>query len=211
MKPVEVAPQRLDRWLSGFAERHGGVVEVAPGPASVVLRAGDGAVAECEVPFPPLAVHPAWPYAGLVDHALRDRRVGLVLLRRGGWAVGIADGPRLVESRVGRRYVQGRTAAGGWSQQRFARRREGQAAGLVEDLAAAAAELLAAPRTALDAVVTGGDRLLLKRLLADRRLEPIRDLVTQRVVEVPDPRRRVLESAVEQARAVRVRLHEPTG
>ncbi|MDT7572159.1 MAG: hypothetical protein QOE05_2333, partial [Actinomycetota bacterium] len=42
---VSVAPERLERWLAGFAERHGEVVPDGP-----VLRAADGTTAEVEVP-----------------------------------------------------------------------------------------------------------------------------------------------------------------
>ena len=71
------------------------------------------------MPFPPLT-------GGLVEHVLRDRRVGVLLVRLGGCACGVFDGPRLVASKVTVRQVHGRSAAGGQSQQRFARRREGQ-------------------------------------------------------------------------------------
>ena len=57
--------------------------------------------------------------------------LAVVLVRRGGYAVGVASGDRLTAHKVGTRYVQSRTAAGGWSQQRFARRRANQADGLV--------------------------------------------------------------------------------
>ncbi|MDP9393564.1 MAG: hypothetical protein M3Q27_04555, partial [Actinomycetota bacterium] len=123
---VDVPARRLARWLDGFAERHGATSYDAT-PELVTVRATDAATAEVEVPFPPLAVDPALPYGGLLDHVARPRRVGVLLVRRGGHAAGIFDGGRLVSAKVGSRHVQGRSAAGGWSQQRFARRREGQA------------------------------------------------------------------------------------
>ena len=57
--------------------------------------------------------------------------LGVLLIRRGGYAVGLARGAAFAESKVGKRHVQSRTAAGGWSQQRFARRRGNQADELV--------------------------------------------------------------------------------
>ncbi|MGL5852830.1 MAG: Vms1/Ankzf1 family peptidyl-tRNA hydrolase, partial [Phycicoccus sp.] len=68
--------------------------------------------------------------------------VGLVLVRRGGYAVGVAAGGRLATHKVGTRYVQSRTAAGGWSQQRFARRRANQADELVGATADVAARIV---------------------------------------------------------------------
>src|SRR5690606_22434308 len=71
-------------------------------------------------------LHAGLEIGPLVDYALKPRRLGLILVRKGAHSVGIAEGPRVVVSRTGRHYVQGRTAAGGQSQQRFARRREQQ-------------------------------------------------------------------------------------
>ena len=49
-----------------------------------------------------------------------------------------------IASKVGSGYVQGRTKAGGWSQQRFARRRANQAHALWNDAADVAARILLA-------------------------------------------------------------------
>ena len=112
----------------------------AAGPDEVVVTAADGAVARLTVPFPPLVVDDAAADGGLAAHVLRPRRVGVLLVRLGGHAAGVFDGDRLVSSKVGSRQVHGRSAAGGWSQQRFARRREGQ----VRVALAAAADVAAA-------------------------------------------------------------------
>src|SRR5262249_18275986 len=77
---------------------------------------------------------------------------------QGGVAVGIATGPALEMSKVNSRYVQGRPAAGGWSQQRFARRRENQAKAAAGQAAAIVARLLLPAVSGLATVVTGGDR-----------------------------------------------------
>ncbi|MGB8650118.1 MAG: Vms1/Ankzf1 family peptidyl-tRNA hydrolase, partial [Mycobacteriales bacterium] len=99
---VTVSPERLARWLTGFADRHGAVV-TSYGGQQVVLTAADGAVATVEVPFPPLT-------GDLVAHALRERTVGVLLVRLGGHAAGVFAGPRLVASKVGSRQVHGRSA-----------------------------------------------------------------------------------------------------
>src|SRR5258708_22327110 len=65
---LEVPPERIARWLTGFGERHGGVTEVTAGPDTVRYVAADGSRAERRVPFPPLE-------GELAEHALRDRRV----------------------------------------------------------------------------------------------------------------------------------------
>ena len=66
----------------------------------------------------------------------------MLLVRRGRWAVGVFDGADLVVSKVDARQVQGRTAAGGWSQQRFARRRGHQTDAVVEHAVETAVRVL---------------------------------------------------------------------
>lgn len=202
---VEVAPERLERWLAGFAERHGEPsVAVDDDRRTVLLDAPDGARAEVEVPFPPL------PGDGdLVAHALARRRVAVLLVRLGGYACGVFDGADLVASKVGSRPVHGRSAAGGQSQQRFARRREGQARVALQAAADTAARVLVPHAGSLDAVVLGGERTAVEAVLADRRLEPLRALVTGRLLDVPDPRQAVLEQAPTLYRSVRVRVVDP--
>ena len=198
---VTTSPERLQRWLDGFAVRHGAVTRTFD-ETCVRLEAEDGAVAEVEVPFPPLT-------GGLVEHALRDRRVGVLLVRLGGSACGVFDGPRLVASKVTVRQVHGRSAAGGQSQQRFARRREGQVRVALQASADTAVRVLLPHAPSLDAVVVGGERTAVDAVLADRRLAALVPLVTGRLLDVPDPRQAVLEASYEGLRAVRIRVVDP--
>jgi hypothetical protein len=197
---VDVAPERLARWFDGFAERHGDV-DARPLADGLQVVAADGEVAECH-----LLVGAAGDLDGLVAEALRPRRLGLLLVRRGGFGVGIAAGAELVTSKVGSRYVQSRTAAGGWSQQRFARRRDNQARAAAGETADTVLRLLVPAAGGLDAVVTGGDRRLVDDVLADPRLAPLRALRAERFLDVPDPKLTVLKTAVSAARSVRIRL-----
>jgi peptide subunit release factor 1 (eRF1) len=164
---VEVPPERLVSWIVTFARRHGGAGPTTfdEAGAAVTFTAADGATAECRPPFPPVRLaSPAEPVAvaeALAAHATAERTVGVLLVRLGGYAAGVFAGspPRLVSSKTGSRPVHGRSAAGGWSQQRFARRRENQAATALRAAADAAAEVFGqygADR--LDAVVLGGDK-----------------------------------------------------
>jgi hypothetical protein len=106
---------------------------------------------------------------------------------------------RTVESKVGQRHVQGRTKAGGQSQQRFARRRDNQARQAYEAAADHAARILGEVR---GPVVTGGDHEAVKEVLVDSRLRGLE--VTGPWLAVPDPRRGILEQAVLDAQAIRV-------
>ncbi len=144
-----------------------------------------------------------------VSAVTAPRRIGLLLARKGAVAVGIAEGERLPVHKVDTRYVQGRTAAGGWSQQRFARRRENQAKAASAEAADLAVRLLLPEVDRLDAVVAGGDRRAVDTVLADRRLAPLAALRADRLLDVSEPRYAVLVAAVAAARAVHVRVREP--
>jgi len=221
---VTVAPERLHGWLTRFEASHG---QSRYDSSSEVVRvtAEDGSTAEIEVPFPPLltATSPSGQAVGgpalaedltgpkhgtgdaLVEHVTRPRTVGVLLVRLGGHAAGVFEGDRLVASKVGSTYVQGRTAAGGWSQQRFARRRSGQATVAYNAAADCAAGVLL--RHELEGVVVGGDRKAVDAVLADPRLSPLQPLVTGRLLAVPDPRLKVLQEC--RWRDVWVRVTEP--
>ncbi|GII32096.1 hypothetical protein Pmi06nite_55380 [Planotetraspora mira] len=212
---MTVAPERLAGWIRGFAERHG-AVEATAGPGLVRLDAADGSAAECHVPFPPLGRDDSpgvgeGPAGALVAHAQRKRTVGVLLVRLGGYAAGVFEGERLVTSKVGSRLVHGRSAAGGWSQQRFARRREKQSSEALAAAADVAARVLAPRAEGLDAVVLGGDRRAIDELRGDRRLAPVFALESGVFLPVPDPKLAVLEGTPALFRAVRIRVLDPEG
>ncbi|MGC4896066.1 acVLRF1 family peptidyl-tRNA hydrolase [Micromonospora sp. DT31] len=197
---VDVDPGRVARWVEGFAERHGQPATTVQG-YGLLLTALDGATAELHTP--PGADASA-DVPGFVAAAGSTRRLALLLARKGGVAVGVADGVDLVVSKVDTRYVQGRTAAGGWSQQRFARRRDNQAKAALGDAADLAVRLLLPEVSTLAALVCGGDRRAVDTVLADRRLAPLAALRAERLLDVPEPRHAVLVAAVSAARAVHI-------
>jgi len=218
---VEVPPGRLVSWIVAFARRHGGAGPARSGAegAVVTFRAADGAAAECHPPFPPVRLapgtEPAAAAAALARHATADRTVGVLLVRLGGYAAGVFAGspPQLVSSKTGSRPVHGRSAAGGWSQQRFARRRENQAATALRAAADAAAEVFGRyGPDGLDAVLLGGDKRSaagLRGLRDGARLEKYLAKATDRFLTVPDPRLAVLRDIPRAFLAVRIRLTEP--
>jgi hypothetical protein len=174
-------------------------------PTAVTLTAADGAVAAIEVPFPPLD---GSRVADLIAHVMRQRRVGVLLVRRTGYAVGVFAGIELVVSKVDSTYVQGTTKAGGWSQQRYARRRANQASAAFGHAADVAARILADAQ--LDALVAGGDRVAVRTVLADRRLAQVEPLLTAPWLAVKDPKLRVLAATPEQFLAIRIAVTDPT-
>jgi VLRF1 release factor-like protein len=213
---VEVAPDRIVRWVETFAERHGQVAG-EPSRTMLVLRAADGAAAECHPPFPPMAAPATWPAdpagcaALIAAHAAADRTVGVLLVRLGGFAAGVFAGspPRLVRSKTGSRLVHGRSAAGGTSQRRFARRRENQAASALAAAADTAVAVLVPYAERLDAVVLGGDRRAVTGVSADSRLRPVMKHSVDRFLTVPDPRLAVLRDTPRMFLAVRIHLTGP--
>lgn len=205
---IDVAPQRLDGWISSFAERHGGDLTAETGEEAVTFRAADGAVASCQVPFPPFRPGTGDLARRLAEHACADRTVGVLLIRLGGYAAGVftGTGPTLAASKVGSRLVHGRSAAGGQSQQRFARRRENQAQQALAAAADTAVAVFAPYR--LDALVLGGDRRTMAGVRSDARLAPYFERAVGAFLTVPDPRLAVLRDTPRLFRAIRITLTE---
>lgn len=211
-----IPPERLARWIERWAGLHGGVARTLVEPAAVTLTGADGATLRCEPPFPPLdpaaaGAHDRLRLDELLAHVQRPRTVGVLLVRLGGHAVGIFAGRELRASKVGSRLVHGRHRAGGSSANRFRRRRENQARDALQAAAATAERILAAPAAGgeLDAVVLGGDRRALAEVLEDPRLRAVAALAVERVIEVPEPRQKVLESTPDLFLATHVIVHEP--
>ena len=152
------------------------------------------------------AANPDGPQRVVGISRLEDRHLAVVLIRRGGYAVAHVDGSALVTHKVGTRHVQSRTAAGGWSQQRFARRRGNQADELVR--AVVEHTLRIVPDGIPTALVVGGDRTLVREVLDDPRLALLRELPRREFHDIGDPRRAVLDDVVRRARAVQVTIDD---
>jgi hypothetical protein len=127
----------------------------------------------------------------LFEALAEDHVVAALLVRLGGYAVGVFEGERLVASKVGTRFVKGRHKKGGSSANRFRRRREEQERALLDAAAETAKRVLEPYRTKIEHVALGGDRAAAEQVaerlpwLAENRLE--------RFFTVPDPRQRELE------------------
>jgi hypothetical protein len=218
-KWLDISAERFPGWIASFACRHGepGSLGTTLAERAVAFTAADGTVAECHPPFPesftapPETASPA-EAAGLVAaHARAPRAVGVLLVRLGGYAAGVFTGypPALADAKTGSRLVHGRSAAGGWSQQRFARRREKQASEALGAAADTAVAVFGRWESGMDAVVLGGDRRAMAELRDDPRLAPYLALATERFLTVPDPKRAVLEGTPKLFTAVRIRLTGP--
>jgi hypothetical protein len=196
---VEISPERLRGWLDGFYGRHQGADE----SGLVLTGSSNGDTATLH---PPPGLDGAGDVDALLAGLAAPPRIGLLLARKGAVAVGVADGTTVTSSKVERFHVHGRTAAGGWSQQRYARRRDNQSDAVAGKAADIAERILLPEAGGLAALVCGGDRGLLDAILADRRLAAVAALRHPHLLEVAEPRLAVLEEAVVAARKVRIHL-----
>jgi Actinobacteria/chloroflexi VLRF1 release factor len=178
-----LAPHEGERGRTSYA---GGAVRVELPGGAVVVRPPFGLDHEGE--YDTVRLTP------LFDALAIDRLVAALLVRLGGYAVGVFEGDRLVASKVGARFVKGRHRKGGSSANRFRRRREEQEAGLVGEAAEAAARALEPWRDRVEFVAMGGDRQAIGRVLeAAPDLRWLSERAIPRFFPVAEPRQRVLE------------------
>lgn len=192
-----VAADRVTRWVENFERRHG--------PTTMSVTAGalhgvaeDGSTFAARLPFSQAYAAAPVPSA-FAEAAVPPVDWGVLLVRKGGFAVARLHGAGVVAHKIGQRHVQGRSKAGGWSQQRFARRRANQARAAYEAAADHAARLLEGLAGPL---VAGGDHAAVEEVLADPRLHGLS--ASGPWLAVPDPKRETLDAAIADATAVSV-------
>lgn len=199
MPTLSIPDARWVRWCENFERSHGAATYAVAGGA-LTGTADDGSTFTARLPFAATYDGEATA-AGLVAAVTTPADWGVLLVRKGGFAVARLAGTTMGESKTGQRHVQGRTKAGGQSQQRFARRRDNQARQAYEAAADHAARILGGARMP---VVVGGDRGAVEEVLADARLARL--TVVEPWLAVPDPRRGVLEQAVVDASSLQVEV-----
>jgi hypothetical protein len=207
-RTVLVPADRVARWFDNFADRHGAAVLDLVG-GRLRARAEDGSVAAAALPLGRAYDGPA-DVAAFTAAVREPLHWGVLLVRKGGFAVATCDGSSVTTSKVGQRHVQGRTKAGGQSQQRFARRRDNQARQAYEAAAEHAHRVLVRENHApVVALVCGGDRPAVDQVLADPRLQRLAERRVGPWLAVPDPRRSVLDQAVRDALSAAVEVTDP--
>ncbi|HEY7293754.1 MAG TPA: Vms1/Ankzf1 family peptidyl-tRNA hydrolase [Dehalococcoidia bacterium] len=167
-------------------------------------RAGTGALLLLGEPrswlvAPPYSLTAALHAPGAHTEPLRELLaltpcIAAVLLRLGGWAIGVYQGDTLLQSRNDARFVKNRHRKGGQSQRRFDRIREKQVHELFGDLCAEAETRLAPWLGKLDYVAYGGDRHTVQAAL--KVCHFLRELpcpVLPRFLTVPEPRHETLQ------------------
>lgn len=220
---VEIDPGRVGGWLTRFADRHGGIATMRPGPEQIVVLGGDGTTAALAVPFPPLS-HPGGtgvaggppaeqaeavePIESLLAHISGIGDVAMILVRERAHSVGICRAGVVQASSTDTRYVQSRTAAGGWSQQRYARRRGNQRRDSFRAAADTAVRVFAAHCAPFAALVVGGDITAIRTVLADPRLAELGAVPRRTFTDIAEPRRAVLDEVARRCLTVEITVRD---
>ena len=150
---------------------------------------------------PPFPLREQAVFTGFSTEPLRsmlrvDYNIALVLVHLGAYAVGLCRGEELITSKVGTGLVHGRHKKGGSSQMRFQRRREKQADEFLDRVCLHAREHFELKAKTIDYMVYGGPR---QTVLELQKRCPFLELFQGRVLavlDVPNPRREVLEKVV---------------
>ena len=180
---------------------------IAPGVAEAAAGSGMGAAffwspTQTYLVLPPFPIAEEYLTNGYdVEplHSLLSRNflMALVLVRLGAYSIGICRGMELIDSKTGTGLVHARHKKGGSSQARFARHREKQIEQFLIRVCGHVREYIEPHARSLDYLVYGGARttiLLLRKQCPF--LSQFDDRILRMLLDIPDPRKPVLEKAV---------------
>jgi hypothetical protein len=183
-------PDSADRLAEIAAESATGSVLLAPpaeGPVMLVV--------------PPFPVEMDEDYSEqytkpLIELVERERVVAVMLLRLGGFSIGVFRGGTLLDSKTDQRFVKNRNRKGGQSQRRFERIREKQIHELFGKACAESRERLDPYEHEIQHVLFGGDRHTLQAFRKEcSYFERFGERLLTRVLPVPgNPRRDSLDA-----------------
>ena len=170
------------------------------------LRAGSQALVIIPpFPFSQDEMTASWDPSPLLSLLETEYTVGVVLLRLGRFSVAVYQGERLVSSKTDARYVKGRHAAGGTSQKRFQRIREGQMRRIYDKTCLAVQAQFGPYAQQLNYLFLGGDRFTLNGFLkVCPYLEQFRGITLDRRLNIRDPKHDTLAGVGELLRQSRV-------
>ena len=128
----------------------------------------------------------------------RDFLIALVLVRLGAFSIGVCQGTKIIDSKTGTGLVHARHKKGGSSQARFARHREKQIEEFLGRVCSHAREHIEPHARSLDYLVYGGARTTILTLRKQCPfLSRFDDRVLRMLLDIPEPRRAVLEKAID--------------
>ena len=143
--------------------------------------------------------------SALRTHMAQPATVGIILLRLGYYAIGVARDQTLVVTKTGSRYVKGSHRAGGQSANRFRRNREKWIREFFDEACEVARTRFAQSPGSIDWLALGGDRQVLSRFLKHcPQLSDLAERTTPWPVPVNRPGRAALDDAVRHVWSSRV-------
>ena len=172
----------------------------------VLLRRGDQGLALLP-PFPVVEgeASDAWDETPLRRLLAADYTVGVVLLRLGRYLVAVFKGTEPVVTKTDTRYVKGKHHAGGTSQLRFKRIREGQMRKLFDEACRVVGSRFEPHERELDYILLGGEKLTLSGFLkVCPYLQRRQDITLDRRLNIRDPKHDTLETVAGLLRQSRV-------
>lgn len=170
---------RLQGWVDRFAASHGAVVDDLD-DGGLLLRAADGATALLKAPWPA----DGRPGRGenelerLASLANQERGLGLLLVRRGGYAIAAASGSTILASKSGNRFVEAKATA------------------------EHASRIFNEHR--IEYIVPGGDRALVDQVLAQPALKAFSGRRRLAFLDIQEPKTAMLAKAATDACSVRI-------
>ena len=172
-----------------------GPLALENGCGLVGLRSGNrGLIVAPPFPVTESLQIPGWDDGPLRRLLTEDFTVGVVLVRLGRFSVAVYEGSRLVSSKTDSRYVKGKHHAGGTSQLRFQRVREGQMRRLYDKTCEAVRAQLSPVASKLNHVVLGGDKFTINGCLkVCPALAYFGGITLNRRLNIRDPKRDTLD------------------
>ena len=192
--------ERLSRLESNVLESETGLVGFRKGSEAVVI-------------LPPFPLVPDdldnlsedWDVGPLLTLLETEYLTGVVLLRLGRYAVAVYQGEKLLSSKTDTRYVKGRHAAGGTSQKRFQRIREGQIRRIYDKTCQVVKDQFSPHLGHMEFVFLGGDRFTLNGLVkVCPLLEQLKPITLSRRLNIRDPKHDTLAGVGPMLRQSRV-------
>ena len=193
-------------FLSPALDGPGGDALLKSDTGLVALRAGDRGLAVLP-PFPvksELAVE-TWDTGHLQELLATEYTVGVVLLRLGRYLVAVFRGTEPLVTKTDTRYVKGKHHAGGTSQLRFKRIREGQMRKLFDEACQVVGSRFTPHDRELDYILLGGEKLTLSGFLkVCPYLQRRQGIILDRRLNIRDPKRNTLDTVSGMLRQSRV-------
>jgi peptide subunit release factor 1 (eRF1) len=185
-----------------------GPVDIPPGIAETIAASKMGAVffrspLQMYLVMPPFPIKEEYvadgydvgPLRSLLRH---DFLIALVLVRLGAFSIGICQGTKVIDSKTGTGLVHARHKKGGSSQARFARHREKQIEEFLGRVCGHVRGHIEPHARSLDYLVYGGARTTILSLQkACPLLSQFNDRILRTLLDIPEPRRAVLEKAID--------------